>query len=317
MAQNISKASVGAFVLGGIFLLVLGIVTLGGKSLLSKDEEYSLYFSGSVNGLSVGAPVVFRGVPLGSVTKISLTPNPRERRGMLIAVRVRLSPDAFGGRSGSELSDNARHHVFKRLVDNGLRASLHLNSLVTGKYRVDLDMFPGTTPIYYSSNPDREIPTTLSTLDNLAKSMENIPLAEMAQEMRRSFSRISALLESGELEDTLKKLNATLKDTSELAANLNLAVTAAGKELPETMRSFRTAMQAVTGAATSADSTLKVASAALGNAESALSNDSPAMRKFQQAMQELAAAARSLRALADTLERNPEALLTGKGGKRR
>ena len=63
---------VGAFVLGGIGLFALGLVLLAGNRLFSNDLEYVLYFDGSVSGLSIGAPVVFRGVPMGSVTQISL-----------------------------------------------------------------------------------------------------------------------------------------------------------------------------------------------------------------------------------------------------
>ena len=50
------------------------------------------------------------------------------------------------------------------------------------------------------------------------------------------------------------------------------------------------------------------------NRESALSGDLPLGHQLNQTLQELATAARSLRALADSLERNPESLLTGKPG---
>ena len=76
------KTTVGAFVLGGLALLVLGIMLLGGGRLFSNDLEYVMYFDGSVSGLSTGAPVVFRGVPMGSVTRINLV--------------AKCSPDAPG-----------------------------------------------------------------------------------------------------------------------------------------------------------------------------------------------------------------------------
>ncbi len=310
MARKISKAGVGAFVVCGVLLLVLGIVALGGKSMLNKNVEYSLYFDGSVNGLSLGAPVVFRGVPLGSVTKISLVPNRKEGRGVLIAVKVQLSPEAFGGRNGGEVSESVRHRLFKRMVDNGLRARLHLNSVITGQYRVDLDLFPDAPPVYYSNNPDLEIPTILSPLDNLAKTLEGMPLQDMANELRNSLTKLSALLSNGDLDAALKDLRTTLRDTAEIAENLKGNLASAGKELPGAMASFRLAMDQVASAAKSADGTARTASALLDN-------NSPVIRKLQQSMQDFSAASRSMRELAETLERNPEAMLLGKGNKRR
>ena len=73
MAKQSFKTAVGAFVIGGLTLLLAGIILLGGGRMFSDDIEYVLYFDGSVSGLSIGAPVVFRGVPMGQVTRIRPT----------------------------------------------------------------------------------------------------------------------------------------------------------------------------------------------------------------------------------------------------
>ena len=76
MASRTQKTAVGAFVIGGLLLFAVGIVALGGGRMLSSATEYVLYFDGSVSGLQIGSPVVFRGVPLGSVTRIALEARP-------------------------------------------------------------------------------------------------------------------------------------------------------------------------------------------------------------------------------------------------
>ena len=94
------KTTVGAVVLGGLALLVLGIILLGGGRLFSNDLEYVLYFDGSVSGLTTGAPVVFRGVPMGSVTRINLVANARDSN-VTIPVYVRIDERSFVRASGS------------------------------------------------------------------------------------------------------------------------------------------------------------------------------------------------------------------------
>ena len=61
MTAKLYKTMVGAFVVGGIALFTVALVLLGGGKLFSNAVEYVLYFDGSVSGLSIGAPVVFRG----------------------------------------------------------------------------------------------------------------------------------------------------------------------------------------------------------------------------------------------------------------
>src|SRR5215470_7574623 len=60
----------------GLFVFVALVVTaailfiLGGRSLFQPTLMFETYFDQSVAGLTVGAPVQFRGVPLGEVTQI-------------------------------------------------------------------------------------------------------------------------------------------------------------------------------------------------------------------------------------------------------
>jgi paraquat-inducible protein B len=311
MAKKISNAGVGAFVLCAVLLMVLALMALGGKSLLSSNnEEYILYFDGSVNGLSIGAPVVFRGVPMGSVSKISLVPNRKEGRGILISVRVRLSPDAFSGRASQEAVPlSIRHRLFKNMVENGLRAQLQLNSLITGQYRIDLDFYPATTPTYYSSNRDMEIPTIPSPLDTLSRTLENLPVKEITETLSRSLTALNSMLKNEDLQASLKALRTLLEESTSLISSVRGSINTSSKELPQTIVAFRTAMNDMSAAAKSLE-------AAMNNTRDLTATNSPTVRKIHQSLQEFNSAARAMRELANTLERHPESLILGKGGSR-
>ena len=76
MSKKVSKTAIGAFVLGAIVLLVAGVLVLGAGKFFTKEHVYVTYFDGSVKGLNVGSPVMFRGVKVGEVKDITLIADP-------------------------------------------------------------------------------------------------------------------------------------------------------------------------------------------------------------------------------------------------
>ena len=74
METRAGYVAVGAFVLV-LFLGGLGLAVWFGDLRLDQEvHAYRIEFDGSVGGLSVGSPVRYRGVPVGSVTGIRIDP---------------------------------------------------------------------------------------------------------------------------------------------------------------------------------------------------------------------------------------------------
>jgi paraquat-inducible protein B len=72
MSKKVNKTMIGVFVVVALVLLMIGIVVFGSGELFKRTNKFVLYFDGSVKGLSIGAPVMFRGVSIGTVKDISL-----------------------------------------------------------------------------------------------------------------------------------------------------------------------------------------------------------------------------------------------------
>ena len=87
MGSKISPTVIGAFVVGAIICMVAGVLLFGGGKFFTEKLPYVLFFDSSVEGLNVGAPVIFRGVQVGQVTEISAIANPQT---FDVVIRVKI-----------------------------------------------------------------------------------------------------------------------------------------------------------------------------------------------------------------------------------
>ena len=92
MSKKAKPTLIGAFVVGAVALIVVGLFVYGSGRLFREKNEYVLYFDGSVKGLKVGATVDFRGVKIGTVTDIQVHFD-RNDMSFRIPVHIELEPN--------------------------------------------------------------------------------------------------------------------------------------------------------------------------------------------------------------------------------
>ena len=88
MAKQANRMMIGGFVVLAVIIMAASLVVFGSGKFFKKTVKCVMYFDEPVKGLSVGAPVLFQGVQIGSVTNITLqvdpvkmqTINPRHHR---------------------------------------------------------------------------------------------------------------------------------------------------------------------------------------------------------------------------------------------
>lgn len=320
MTPSRSKMFVGAFVLTGALLLILGLLLLGGRHFFSFDTEYVLYFDGSVSGLSIGAPVVLRGVPMGSVTRIMLVP---EDSGAVVTIPVYIQIDSkrLARGDGTQVSEDMERAIIQRMVGNGMQARLQMQSLITGQYRIEMDFFPGVQQKFYSSTRELEIPTQPSSMEALQRALNKLPLERVMTSLDVIMANLAVAMGDGKLHegiaafaDTFAQASAVLRNTemrqtlASMMERISGAAEVVSAQTPEAIVAFRDAMRAAADAA----GQMQRAAVAVQNI---LGKDSSSMTDMRRLIQESAAAARALREFASMLERNPEALLQGRKGK--
>ncbi|MFM0334552.1 PqiB family protein [Paraburkholderia strydomiana] len=245
-------------------------------------DKYVMNFSESVRGLTVGAPIDFRGIVVGEVAAIYTHFDPTTKQ-FSIPVEVRIFPERFtsrydasakggaGGNGGRVTPD--RKAFVEYLIAHGLRAQLKTASLLTGQLYVAVDFFPAAPKATIDWNKALpELPTVPGNLQGL----------------QDSITSLVAKLNKIPFESIGKDLHQTLTDADGLLKTLNTQVA------PE------------------ARATLAAARDALVAANRTLQPDSALAQSTTDTMRELSRTAASFRALADYLERHPEALIRGK-----
>jgi paraquat-inducible protein B len=348
MAKPANRTMIGGFVVGALALLVVGVMVFGSGKFLTKTYPFVMYFDGSVSGLSAGSPVVFRGVKVGSVTDIAVVGHP-ETLTMQIPVTIEVEPDHVQLDVPGRTRERDPYGIMKRLIDHGLRAQLQTQSFVTGQLQIGLDLFPDKPANYMGKGNIPEIPTVPTKLEELAKTLEKLPLEQLVREVFKAVEGISAVVRDPEikemitaLKNTAQDLEMTVKNTNDrlgpvlsnaesaiseygklaknLDAGVSFLVSKGGTAVDDYARLARDLNGQLSPLAKSLEVTLETARHALNNADRTLTNtqsltskDSPLIREVLSSLDELNRAVRAVRVFAEYLERHPEALIQGKG----
>lgn len=329
MSKQASKTLIGAFVLGALVLIVAGIVVFGSDKFFRKVNKNVMFFENSVAGLQVGAPVVFRGVQIGQVTNIILEVDEKDRTAF-VPVITEIYTEKVVPIGGYHTYGYDQRYL-ESLINKGLRAQLQMQSFVTGQLMVNLDFYPNT-PIRLIGLEKKyhEIPTIPSSLEQLTKSLEELPLKEIADRLNETLAGINRLVNSRDLLASIGSLNQLLKNSDALVQHLNTEVGPIASDIRGTSDAARSTLAQVEKTlkfedgvpgqiALSLKDTLSAAQATLKETNKAVENingiavqNANLGYEIGRTLEQIGELSRSIRVLADYLERHPEALLRGK-----
>lgn len=147
----------------------------------ARVERYVINFKQSVRGLSVGAPVEFRGVIIGEVLSVSTLIDPKDFTIVQPVVmnmypdRLHLRTQANGTPFPAPKNDEERFKRFQGMIDRGLRAQLRSGNILTGQQYVAIDFFPDA-PKYVLDTKKKplELPSIPGGFDEIEKSVTSI-----------------------------------------------------------------------------------------------------------------------------------------------
>ncbi|MGF1528817.1 MAG: hypothetical protein ACFCBW_18780, partial [Candidatus Competibacterales bacterium] len=290
------------------------------------------------------APGSPRGGRGGQVVDIIVRYDPRDAS-LRIPVYEELDPDRIQQTDGAA---NPQQSI-QRLVDQGLRARLQIQSFVTGLLYIELNFYPGTEiKLVGSDIPYPELPSIRSTFNELSRTLDKLPLEQLVVDASSTVEAVNRLVSGPEVPALLRRADALLADLRALLTTVEgrvggvmdraEAALGAGEatldayrgladtltdraqglaaELTTAVAAVETTLEGIQGAVAAAEATARQGQQTLATVEDSLdgvlSRETPLGYRLAVALDDFAAAATALRNLADYLERHPNALIYGK-----
>lgn len=216
MIRKANKTVIGLFVVGGLALLMIGILVFGSGLLFKRTIKFVLYFDGSIKGLSIGAPVMFRGVSIGAVKDISLIYDKKVGTIMLPVIveiqqdRIKGAPN-FGEWGGD-----------KKMIELGLRGKLEILNFLTSQLMISFDFYPDK-PVQLRGilKTYPELPT-LPISPDIFELMNQIPIKDIAKNLEATVKGLNLLVNSSDLQKSFYELRNTLQETKQTMRSLRL-----------------------------------------------------------------------------------------------
>src|SRR3984885_1316168 len=218
----------GAFILVSLCILLAGLLLLGGRTWFQQTFMFETYFDQSVAGLDVGAPVRFRGVPLGHVVAILTSAAtyeqsvPLEKRHEYIVVRVEVN---LSGQEAAQMRRDA-----ESLAARGLRAQTQLAG-ITGQQYLALDFldprkYPplpfGWTPKYpYLPSAPSSAGEIIAKAQSFLASLNEADIKTLGQSLNTLVNDLDTKLGEIPVTDLATHLQAALRSANGTLARMD------------------------------------------------------------------------------------------------
>lgn len=208
MKDKKTKFLVGLFVATGLAMIVGTVIWLGTSNYFKKGNHYSIFFDESVQGLTVEAPVKYRGVPIGRVQLVKVAADSR-----LIEVVIELDQDFM-----------MQDQVAAQLKVVGITGTMfieldHLEDQANVPIETTLN-FPTEFPVIPSRSSD--IKQLFTSVDDIVQKLRTIDIAALANGLQKTISDIDHTIVTSDVAGLSSQIQSTLKSIDTILANSNI-----------------------------------------------------------------------------------------------
>jgi len=321
MSKKASPTAIGIFVFVGLILGVGGLLMFTSSRLFTKTGKFIVYFENTLSGLNEGAPVKFRGVTIGSVSRVMIRFN-QATNDLAMPVIIELQDDLIRKRlEGATVYQGM--HTLSDEVKNGLRAKLETESLVTGVLYVELELEDSPSPLVYHQLKQVyvEIPSQPTEIQKMLQNLAKLDLTDLQQKLSGLLAKADKILDQLKLGEITGDLTNLLVSANRVVTTPDL--TNAFTNLKEALDQYRLLgvkvnnpidplADGLTNAVENLNRTLVQARSGMQNFRDLLAADSSLRNELSVALDQITEAATSVSALGDYVHNHPNSLLMGR-----
>jgi phospholipid/cholesterol/gamma-HCH transport system substrate-binding protein len=307
MAKRKTKFIVGLFVAAGMGIALVAIIWLGMSRVFEKGRFYAVYFDESVQGLSVDAPVKYRGVTIGRVDRIGVAPDSR-----LIEVIMKVE-------SGLKLEKDIEAQL--RVVGITGSMFIELDRQTEGPSEQMLKLsFPTQYPVIRSQ--PSEISELFRGIDEIVDKMNSLDIVGISERIKSTLDTVNKQVAATDMEGISVKMKEALTRIDRTMADLDLVTISADMKrvlanLNEDLdpQRWHRLIEDLQAAIASFDQAVDNANGVLTNAATVVANTDAGVTNLNQHLvvvgQELETASQNLNRLLEQAADQPSQLFFG------
>ena len=343
-----NKYKVGVFAVTAFVILIIGLVSLGTFKYFRQTYDFMTVVTASVQGLEKGAKVKIKGVTIGSVAKVQLSPDMGQ-----IYIYMKFDRDAFARATSKKLikDSDLKHMSRQQVLDvfsesmsehvrKGLRCQLMYGD-ITGNLFVELAMFdpdknppqdmdlPEGHPPYVPSLPTVTIGNIMDEIHRATENIAQMDLKKVSEQMNAFLEKANSILNEQDFRKIVKEVESISSNLAELILTVKDVLDKKRLEemtqnVQKTFDNFNSTLDAIEKLADDTSSELKNTKLAetsekarnlLDSSNNAVKNLDSLRAELRNDMNDLKNTLKSAKDLLDYLERNPSSLISGKPDK--
>ena len=310
----------GLFVLSGIALLLVLLFFLGLSDIFTRKVLLRTGFTESVQGLSRGSAVKYRGVQIGTVSGISILVSEK-----IIQVDMEIDPRFFSKERHGKTNyteDEFKKFMSFEIEKKGLRARLEMLGITGMKY-IDFDYFAKGIPVpkspKFSGPPALFVPSVTSQMKDLTATLTDavdrisrIRYEQISERLESALVGLGQLLNSQEIRSTVSRINETSENLERVTRSVSSALSEDRvKGVMELLEQNLQKLNKLQNSLISSTDEAKLPESAEAFRR-AMNTFSDSRKEFANTMMKLNQTMEALRVLADVLSSDPAALVRGR-----
>lgn len=215
MNNKVNYALVGVMVLVGSILMIVFSYWMLKPSVSDEVQTYTIYFDESVLGLNIDAPVKFRGISVGKVSRLSINPKNSEQVEVTVTI-LKTTP--------------IKIDTVAKLTAQGITGLAYINLSMGSNNTADLEALDGekypvikTVPSFFE-NFEKSLGSVSSKLSSTLGRTEELLGADNQEQMALLLKRTANVMQKMDMlfdEKTIAHLQNSAKNLDAVTAKLD------------------------------------------------------------------------------------------------